>query len=104
MGAMAHGRFNFRDGAASRVARVVGAANECLHLTPTCATTVRTDSILFVLPPSFGMRFPPRWVILEGLRPPERFAASRDATNHVKKIDSEHIAAIHHPHAKTKPF
>ena len=26
--------------------RVVGAANECLHLTTTCATAVRTDSIL----------------------------------------------------------
>ena len=43
---MTHGRFNFRDGAAGRVARVVGAANECLHLTTTCAATVRTDSIL----------------------------------------------------------
>ena len=46
---MAHGRFNFRDGGASRVARVVGAANECLHVTTTRATTVRTDSGFCVL-------------------------------------------------------
>ena len=85
MGAMTHGRFNFRDGAAGRVARAVGAANECLHLTTTCATTVRTDSILFALTPSFATRSPPGWVIPDGIHPSERIAAPRDAERGVKK-------------------
>ena len=77
MGAMAHGRFNFRAGAAGLVARVVGAANECLPLTTACGTAVRTDSILFVFPPSFATRSSPGWVSLEGLRPPEQFVAAQ---------------------------
>ena len=82
---MAHGRVDFRDGAAGRTARVVGAANERLPLTKTCATTVRTDSILCVLPPSFATRSPPGWVILEGLQPPERITASREAARGAQK-------------------
>ena len=35
---------------ARRVVRVVGRANQCLPLTTTCATTVHTDSLLFVAP------------------------------------------------------
>ena len=82
---MTHGRFNFRDGGASRVACVVGRANECLHVTTTCATTVRTGSILCVLPPSFATRSPPGRHSRCPHRPPERIAAFREAERRGKK-------------------
>ena len=78
MSAMAHGRFNFRNGGASRVARAVGAANEGLHVTTTCATTVRTDSSFCVFTPSFCTRSPPVRVLLDGNDPSGRSAAFRE--------------------------
>ena len=85
MGAMTHDRFNFRTMVITAVARVVGAANKCLPLTATCATTVRIDSILFALAPSFVTQSPPGWTILDGLQPPERSTALREAERGVKK-------------------
>ena len=85
MGAMAHGRFVFRVMVITTVVHVVGAANECLPLTAACATTVRTDSILFALTPSFVTQSPPGWVILDGLQPPERITTFREAECGIKK-------------------
>ena len=82
---MAHGRFIFRTMVITAVARVVGAANECLHVTTTRATTVRTDSGFCVLGPKPMHRSPPVWVILDGIDPSGRSAAFREAERGVKK-------------------
>ena len=71
---MTHGRFIFRTMVITAVACVVGAANECLHVTTTRATTVRTDSGFCVLGPKPMHRSPPVWVILDGIDPSGRSA------------------------------